>query len=148
MPNLTPRKEEVARVLAILESPDFTDGTDMAKAVIREVHSIFEDREWTALAWRDKVDGSGLSLAWGPFTSETEALRFGKRLEVGGMMRAVPLSSVGAMDDVVAKTERGKAKFCPNCNHPIGPHLHEKKLGQCQIRGCKCKTLIGKDAND
>lgn len=141
MPNLTPRKDEVRRVLAVLESPDFESGEAMAKEVIREVHSIFEEREWTAIAWRDKPDGTGLSLAWGPFTSATEATRFVKRLDVGGVAQVVTLSSVGMMLSHIAASAKGKAKFCPNCKHPIGTHLHERRIGQCMARHCKCKSM-------
>lgn len=145
MPNLTPRKDEVRRVLEVLESPDFKSGEDMAKAVIKTVHELFEEREWTALAWRDKPDGTGLSLAWGPFTSETEAIRFINRLDVGGVAQAVPLYSVAMMEAHVAKTSAGKAKNCPNCNHPVGTHLHERKVGHCMAKVCKCKSVAKKE---
>lgn len=145
MPNLRPRKEEKAAVLAILESTEYGSGEEMAEAVIKEVHRLFEQREWAALAWRDKLDGSGLSLAWGPFSSETEAARFGKNLAVGGTARAIPLSSIGSMLDTEARTSKGKAKFCPNCSHPVGTHLHERQMGNCQVRGCKCKTMTLKE---
>lgn len=145
MPNLTPRKDEVRRVLEVLESPDFESGEAMAKAVIKEVHSIFEEREWAALAWRDKEDGTGLSLAWGPFASITEAKRFGTQLEVGGVAQAVTLSSVGMMEARIARTEKGKSKFCGNCSHPVGTHLHERRIGTCMVRGCKCKKLTKED---
>lgn len=142
MPNLTPRKDEVRRVLEVLESTDFESGQEMAKAVIKTVHEIFEEREWVALLWRDeKIMGKGLGLSWGPFTSETEALRFAKRLEIGGTAAVLPLSSVAMMEAKIASTAAGKAKFCPNCDHPIGTHLHERKTGICMARGCKCKSL-------
>lgn len=145
MPNLTPRRDEVRRVMEVLESTDFTSGEEMAKAVIKTVHDLFEEREWTALAWRDKSDGTGLSLAWGPFTSATEAERFAKRLDAGGVARAVPLASVSMMEAHIATTARGKAKFCPNCDHPIGTHLHERRVGHCMVARCKCKSLSKKE---
>lgn len=134
------------RVLEVLESADFESGEDMAKAVIKTVHSLFEEREWTALAWRDKPDGSSLSLAWGPFTSETEATRFVNRLEVGGVAQVVPLYSIAMMQAHVAQTAAGKAKNCPNCDHPVGTHLHERKQGHCMVQRCKCKSLTKKEA--
>lgn len=146
MPNLTPRKDEIRRVLEVLESADFESGEDMAKAVIKTVHELFEEREWTALAWRDKPDGSSLSLAWGPFTSDTEATRFMKRLEVGGVAQPVTLYSVAMMEAHIARTAAGKAKFCPNCKHPVGTHLHERKTGTCMAKGCKCKSMTKKGA--
>lgn len=142
MPNLTPRKDEVRRVLEVLESPDFESGKDMAKEVIRVVHELFEEREWTALLWRDEATlGKDLVLSWGPFTSVTEADRFAKRLEIGGTARALPLSSVAMMEAHIATTNKGKAKNCPNCNHPIGTHLHERKVGHCMVARCKCKSM-------
>lgn len=146
MPNLTPRKDEVRRVLAVLESHNFESGEQMAKAVIKEVHALFEEREWTALLWRDpKITGKDLCLAWGPFMSETEALRFAKRLDIGGTAATLPLSSVGMMEAHVAATAKGKAKFCPNCDHPVGTHLHERRMGHCMVKGCECKSLTKED---
>ena len=145
MANLTPRKEEVARIVAMLESTEFEDGPAMARAIIREVHSIFEERDWSALAWRDNPDGTGLSLAWGPFTSDTEAMRFAKRLDVGGVARTVTLYSVHAMMETIEAATAGKEKFCPNCGHPVGTHQHERQIGNCQVRGCKCKSMKKKE---
>lgn len=146
MPNLTPRKDEVRRVMEVLESTEFTSGEDMAKEVIRTVHDLFLEREWTAMLWRDpRVTGTDLCLAWGPFTSTTEAERFVKRLEIGGTARALPLSSVAMMEAHVAATAKGKAKFCPNCDHPVGTHLHERRQGTCMVRGCKCKSMTKKE---
>lgn len=146
MPNLTPRKDEVRRVMEVLESTEFDSGEAMAKAVIKEVHSIFEEREWTALLWKAPgVSENTLSLAWGPFTSETEAVRFAKRLDAGGLARALPLSSVGMMEAHIATTATGKAKNCPNCDHPVGTHMHERAIGRCMVVRCKCKSLAKKE---
>lgn len=146
MPNLTPRKDEVRRVVEILESSDFETGEAMAKAIIKETYQILLERSWFALLWRtNTATGRDLSLSWGPFTSATEAERFAKKLEIGGTARALPLSSVAMMEAHVARTARGKAKNCPNCDHPIGTHLHERRMGHCMVRGCKCKSMTIKE---
>lgn len=146
MPNLRPRKDEIRRVVELLESPDFESADEMAKEMIKLCLDLFEEREWAAILWRDeKVTGKDSFLSWGPFSSTTEAERWIKRLDIGGVARALPLSSIAMMDSHIATTNKGKAKNCPNCQHPVGTHMHERKQGYCMVAKCKCKTLTKKE---
>lgn len=146
MPNITPRRDEIRRVVELLESPDFESADEMAKELIKLVLDLFGEREWAALLWRDdKVTGKDSFLSWGPFSSVTEAERFAKRLDIGGVARALPLSAVTLMESNMATTNKGKSKFCPNCEHPIGTHMHERKIGHCMMPKCKCKSLTKKE---
>ena len=112
---LTPRKAEVTEVVALLESQEFDTAEALAKAIIKTVADQVERREWYAMAWRDKEDGTGLSLAWGPITSEAQVKVLANRMAVGGIVRPVKLHSVGDFLDNLAEQERGQSTTCGNC---------------------------------
>jgi hypothetical protein len=137
---LTPRKNEYAQVVKLLESDAYDSAEALAKDIIKTVADFLDDREWYALAWRDKLGPDALSLAWGVFPSEVEARRFGEALAVGGHAQAVKLYSASEMvarskeaDDLVGRS------LCKNCGHPHGAHQHERRMGQCQVDRCGCK---------
>ena len=134
---ITPRKNEVAAVVELLEKEGYESADALAKDVIKKVAELFSEREFYALAWRENA--AGLSLCWGPLTSDTEVTRFGEKLALGGQAVSVKLGSVASMLERHASAEEGLSKLCTSCRHPHGTHRHEGKLGQCMVRGCKCK---------
>ena len=69
---LTPRKEEIDRVKAILESDDYATADQMAKALIKEVADMLWMRDWFALTHVNRDGTKGLN--WAPFSSPIEAL--------------------------------------------------------------------------
>ncbi|MGC4928048.1 hypothetical protein [Streptomyces sp. DT117] len=135
---LTPRREEVDRVKALLESPDFSSADQMAKAVIKEVAEILQMRDWVALVHTWAGGHRGLNFA--PFGNETEALSFASKMAFGGTGRLVRLSSPGVM---LANTDgkKGWKGYClhPECGH--APFTHSAATaarGACQIPTCPC----------
>ncbi|WKU46773.1 hypothetical protein Q3V23_23430 [Streptomyces sp. VNUA116] len=135
---LTPRREEIDAVKALLESPDFDSADQMAKAVIKEVASILQMRDWVALVhtWSDGSRG----LNWGPFGNEAEAKSFASKMAFGGTGRLVKLHSPGVM---LANTD-GKPGWKGYCQHDQcghAPFTHSAATaarGACQIPTCPC----------
>lgn len=136
---VTPRKAEVAAVVAVLEDTSFESGADMAKEIIKTVGLLFAERDWYAFAWRDKPVG-GLSLAWGPLSSPTEVTRMAAKLAIGGEAQGVKLYSTAAMLATIEEQGKGSSKTCTTCGHPHGTHQHERQVGKCKVRGCRCVT--------
>ncbi|MEU2854170.1 hypothetical protein [Streptomyces syringium] len=135
---LTPRREEVDAVKALLESPDFNSADQMAKAVIKEVAGILQMRDWVALVhtWSDGSRG----LNWAPFGNEVEARAFASKLAIGGTGHLVKLHSPGVM---LANTEgkKGWKGYCqhPECGHaPFTHSAATASRGACQIPTCPC----------
>ncbi|MFI0985048.1 hypothetical protein [Streptomyces exfoliatus] len=135
---LTPRKEEVEAVKALLEDPTFESADQMAKAVIKEVASFLQMRDWTALVhtWADGRRG----LNFAPFANESEARAFASKMAFGGTGRPVRLSSPGVML-ANADGKKGWKGYClnPECGH--APFTHSAATaarGACQIPTCPC----------
>lgn len=136
---LTPRAPEVKAIVDLLESDGYDSAEVLAKDIIKRVGELFAEREWFALAHRDKP--GGLVLAWGPLSSDTEVQRFGKKLALGGEAISVKLYSTAAILDRVESSSAGRAALCTGCHHPIFVHQHEKYGGKCALRDCDCKYL-------
>jgi hypothetical protein len=138
---LTPRRDEVKAVVELLESDGYDSADALAKDVIKRVADLFAEREWWAYAFRF---GPGSQvLSWGPLSSETEVKRFAEKMGVGGEHLAVRLFSTTAALTRAEEnqTSVGKdAALCPNCGHPNGTHMHERRVGICQLNGCKCQS--------
>lgn len=137
---VTPRKDEVAAIAQLLESPDYDSADALARDVIKRVAELFAEREWYALAWR--LGPGSPVLSWGPLSSDSEAEKFGSKLSVGGEGISVKLHSTAAMLQRFEDSDIAPSTLCGNCKHPHGTHRHEKRLGKCQVRGCKCTTDI------
>ncbi|MET9862005.1 hypothetical protein ABZY93_22360 [Streptomyces smyrnaeus] len=136
---ITPRAQEVNRVVEILESGDFDGPKDMAKALLKEMADILAMRDSFALAhtWVDGTKG----LNYGPFGTEGDAKKFGERLGgVGRTAHVVPLSSPEAL---IANQDgkKGWAPWCtdPECGHaPFAHSMAAAARGECQVPGCPC----------
>ncbi|MFI5942167.1 hypothetical protein ACIBCB_18180 [Streptomyces uncialis] len=134
---ITPRKEEVATVVALLEDDSFESASHMAKALIKEVGEILQMRDWIALVHTWENGHRGLNFA--PFASEVEARSFAAKMAFGGTGRLVKLYSPGVM---LANHDGKKWKgYCQNeqCTH--APFTHSAATatrGACQIPICPC----------
>ncbi|MFF9644765.1 PH domain-containing protein [Kitasatospora aureofaciens] len=135
---LTPRSEEVSAVKVLLESPDFNDADQMAKAIIKQVGDLLQMRDWYALVhtWKDGTRG----LNFGPFASEAEIKTFASKMAIGGTGRAVKLYSPGVM---LANVEgkKGWKGYCqhPDCGHAAFTHSTVSAArGACHIPTCPC----------
>lgn len=134
---ITARREEVDAVKAVLEDPGFDDADQMAKALIKEVASILQMRDWVALVhtWSDGHRG----LNFAPFGNEAEAKSFASKMAFGGTGRIVPLHSPGVM---LANHDGKKWKgYCQRdeCGHaPFTHSAASAARGACQIPTCPC----------
>ncbi|WP_328310182.1 hypothetical protein OG432_10825 [Streptomyces sp. NBC_00442] len=135
---LTPRKEEVEVVKALLEDPSFESADQMAKALIKEIAEVLQMRDWIALVhtWSDGSRG----LNWAPFGSAAEAEAFAKKVSIGGSGRLVKLHSPGVMLANVGG-KKGWKGYCqhPDCGHaPFTHSAASAARGACQIPTCPC----------
>lgn len=138
---LTPRGDEVKAIVALLESDGFDSAEALAKAVIKELAERLSDRNWYAWVYRETGDASYLS--YGPFTSESEAMKFAGKY-VGmlkGQHMILPLYSTNGLVNQLAEY-KVKSLFCLECDHSLVSHEHPKKNGKCAVRGCKCKRKV------
>ncbi|MEU7148451.1 hypothetical protein AB0B15_10485 [Streptomyces sp. NPDC045456] len=135
---ITPRKEEIDAVKALLEDPGFDSADQMAKALIKEVGEILQMRDWVALVhtWSDGSRG----LNWAPFGNAAEAEAFAKKVSVGGSGRLVKLHSPGTMLANI-DGKRGWKGYCQHeqCGHaPFTHSAASAARGACQIPTCPC----------
>ncbi|MFF7021440.1 hypothetical protein ACFY97_10535 [Streptomyces klenkii] len=134
---ITPRKEEVAAIVALLEDPTFESANHLAKAVIKEVGEILQMRDWVALVHTWSDGSRGLNFA--PFASEAEAKSFASKMAFGGSGRLVKLNSPGVM---LANHDGKKWKgYCQDeqCTHaPFTHSAASSARGACQIPTCPC----------
>ncbi|MFE3578166.1 hypothetical protein [Streptomyces vinaceus] len=135
---LTPRKEEVSAIKAVLESPDFDNADQMAKAVIKEVGEVLQMRDWYALVhtWKDGSRG----LNFGPFANEAEIKTFASKIAIGGTGKVVKLYSPGVMLANV-NGKKGWTGYCQDsdCGHaPANHSAVSAARGACHIPTCPC----------
>ncbi|ANT41062.1 hypothetical protein BI024_gp58 [Streptomyces phage Nanodon] len=138
---ITPRAQEINAVVELLESDEFEDSKQAAKAIIKEVASILAMRDSFALAhiWQDGTAG----LSYAPFGTEGDAKKFGERLGgVGGTAHVVKLVSPEAL----IANQDGKAGWTPfclvdGCGHaPFTHSMAGTSRGACMVDGCECST--------
>jgi hypothetical protein len=138
---LTPRKEEIDGVKAILEDPSFESADQMARALIKDVAEMLWMRDWIALVHTWSSGHRGLNFA--PFASEAEARAFASKLAVGGTGRLVKLYSPGFMLANI-DGKKGWKGFCqhPECGH--APFTHSSvsaARGVCHVPTCPCEKF-------
>lgn len=134
-------------MVELLESDGYDTAEALAKDVIKKVAELFAERDWYAYAYR--LGGTnGITVLWGPFSSHNECKKFADRLELRGEDGIFQLGSTAEQLRLVAEGEAGvqnpATAICLNCGHPGGPHLHEKRIGKCQLNGCRCTALVTK----
>ncbi|OKI45088.1 hypothetical protein [Micromonospora sp. CB01531] len=140
---ITPRKEEVAAVVAVLESDQYDSAQAMAKAVIKEVAELLDMRDWVALTHRFGDNGQ-LGLNWGPFGSAIEAQRLADKLALGGRFSVVRLGSPGLLVANLLGAKRPTKDFCANpaCLHAAWTHSAlGNSRGKCVLESCPCDEM-------
>lgn len=137
---ITPRGEEVAEVVKVLESGEYDGPQDMARALITLVADFLWFRDWYVLGLRTDAGGSH---AFGPFASEAEALTFGRQYE-GALVppQRWGVVKVHGMGHAAANARGGRAGggfgYCATerCGCPPYAHAMEgTSRGKCVI--CK-----------
>src|SRR5690606_10321001 len=92
---ITPRREEVEAIRAILESQDYDTSAQMAKAVIKASADALAMRDWFALGHRFREDQP--PIAWAPFASGNEAWKVAQKIGLNGEFGVLKLHSSGVL---------------------------------------------------
>lgn len=135
---ITRSRDELARIVALLESDDYADAPALAYAVLKEAADIIADRHLFVLWSRTHPD-----VGWGPFYTEAQAEK-AWRMEVGPvlgteggtMLRVAPWPATPPKHE--DKDYHPKAPCI--CGHPRWKHTNTGKRSYCGNRkdGCKC----------
>lgn len=135
--NISPRKDEYAPVVALLESDQFDSAAALAKAVVKTVYDELLKRDWTA--WVYRFPSGGPVLAVGPFTSDSEAAKYGKKSGLDGEHMILTLSSpYGEHHGDVEARAMLNPPMCSWCGHPKHTHAHQGYAGKCAVGHCSC----------
>lgn len=136
--NLTPRAEEVAEIVAILESGDYDGPQDMAKDLLKKAAGLLWMRDWYVLGARGEQHAN-----FGPFASEPEAVKFGNQLAGMVLPQEWGVAKVHGMGRIATNAAGGRDGggygYCvtPGCGCPPYAHAQEASArGKCVI----CKT--------
>ncbi|ABP52999.1 hypothetical protein [Salinispora tropica] len=135
--NITPRREEIAEVVAILESGAY-DGPDaMAADLIRAVAGLLWFRTWWVLGARGPRAAN-----FGPFASEAEAVRWGKQVANMAIPAEWGVVQVHGMGRIATNAKGGREGggfgYCvtAGCGCPPYAHAMDKSTrGKCVICG-------------
>jgi hypothetical protein len=137
VPPLTRSKDELARIVALLESDVYDTEEQLAYAVLKEAADILADRHLIVVWSRSHPD-----VLWGPYYTEKQAetawADIGPLLgaEGGALLRVAPWPAVPA---VYRDKDYYPLSVCI-CGHPRWKHTNSGKKNYCGSRkdGCKC----------
>lgn len=135
----TPRSSEYKALALLLESGEYDNATQLAKAVVNEVADLLWMRDWYAVSHR----GGILNVDYGPFASEAQAKAFcTKELAgQGGVGHIVRLTSPGQLYARINGHSDWEG-FCKSCHCPKYDHHHDgQALGKCGTSSCPCKKF-------
>lgn len=128
---ITPRKEEVAAVVEILESDEHEDSASMAKALIKVIAAELQKRDGYGVAIGLRTDD--LRIPHGPYFTILEAKRVAKEAEARGLVAFIaPLLGAG---NALREEEEAMHKRC-KCGHPAMLHGHSMKPKAMTSLGC------------
>ena len=128
---LTPRKDEIAAVAAVLESTDYDTVEAMARDVLKAASVLLAQR--SSFGVYAELDGEGprVGFSMGPYWTKGDAERALERAATAGMRGfTAALHSV----DTVRPAMDHAAKVCA-CGHR--PEIHVGKFG-CAVYRCPC----------
>jgi len=130
---ISPRRDEVNAVVALLTSDDYDTSEAMAKDVVKLVADLLSKRDTLGVALNFAGNPPGLAI--GPFYSKRDAEKTATDAREAGMeARINRLSGTGAIRPVAVLT----AAFCGTCNHRVEMHPNV----ECYVHKCDCKELI------
>ena len=133
---ITPRKSEVAGVVALLESDEFDTSTGMASAIIKLVADVLSQRTTHGVAVG--MPGQKPALAIGPLYTIRDAQRVAKDAQQCGLeARIARLSGTGSIK--AAQTLRA---VCV-CGHRTESHVWTT----CTIADCGCESVNFEEGN-
>lgn len=110
---ITPRKEEVAAVIEVLESDEFESSEDMARALVKTIATALQNRDGYGVAIGLRSDD--LRIPHGMYFTILEAKRVVKEAEARGLVAFIAplLGAANALTEEVEATH----KRCI-CKHP------------------------------
>ena len=126
--SITPRKDEVAAVVALLESDQFDTSTSMASAIVKLVADILSLRTTRGVALG--MPGSERpALALGPYYTLRDAKRAVTDAQEAGLQaRMARLDGTGSI-----KAAQALKQVCV-CGHRTEMHV----FVNCAVTGCAC----------
>ena len=130
---LTPRKDELAAVAALLESSDYATVEAMARDLIKTVSVLLAQR--SSFGVYTELEGpvrAGFSM--GPYWTKGDAERALERAATAGMRGFV--AALHSTDTVRPPMDHA-AKVCA-CGHR--PEIHVSKYG-CAVYRCPCSVF-------
>lgn len=151
MAEVTPRKNELDAVIAVMESDEYEDAKATARAIVKALYNEWRRREWWVVA--HKVGPTaGFTTLHGLEPSEKAAERFAQGMGTG---IATPLMvfPVGAFEDRLEDMKRDewtrRRHPCADCGHPkelhgaIGYKGKPVKVpaGKACAANCRCKAF-------
>ncbi|MEU8327341.1 hypothetical protein [Micromonospora sp. NPDC048839] len=126
---LTPRKEEIQVVKDILESDEYANADQMAKALIKAVADALWMRDWYGVGTKFREDDP-FWLPYGPFASESEALQTVNKYGSGVVARTTKLYSPGRL--VAFHEGKDWPGYCRTCKHDATWHMQDgSSRGKC-----------------
>ena len=133
---ITPRKDEVAGVVALLESDQFDTSTGMAAAIIKLVADVLSQRTTHGVAVG--MPGCKPALAVGPFYTVRDARKCVSDAQEAGMeARIARLSGTGSI-----KAAQVLRTVCV-CGHRVESHV----FTTCTIAACGCQSVHFEEGN-
>ena len=133
---ITPRKDEVEGVVSLLESDEFDDAGEMAKAIIKLVADVLSQRTTHGVAVG--MPGCKPALAIGPLYTIRDAQRVAKDAQQCGLeARIRRLSGTASIKAaLVLRT------LC-TCGHRTESHVWTT----CTIADCGCESVNFEEGN-
>ena len=128
---ISPRRNEVEAVVAILESGDFESSAEMSKAIIKAIADELAKRDGYGVAIGLRTDD--LRIAHGPMYSILDAKRTVREAEARGLRAFIAplLGAANALPEEVVATH----KRC-TCKHPQALHGAAMKPKAMTSLGC------------
>lgn len=128
---ITPRKEEVAAVVEVLESGEFEDSASMARELVKVIATALQKRDGYGVGIGLRTDD--MRLPHGPFFTILEAKRVVKEAEARGLIAFIaPLLGAG---NALRDEEEVTYKQC-TCGHPAALHGSNMKPKAMTSLGC------------
>lgn len=142
IPAFIPRKEELARIEKILTSEYFDNPNQMARALLKEAFSLYEEREWHVVAMRN----GGFNLLYGPFGTANAAEKALEKNDLGvfGECGVFPVQSAAKRKEFITESAkpRGSIRECGFCGHSYVSHGIFRATEHCVGKGCTCKAFV------
>lgn len=137
MAPITRSKDELARIVALLESDSYINAEALAYAVLKEAAEIVASRHLWA------VRPAGHPVWWGPYWTLAQAEKAWET-EIGPVIGAEGVGEVARVapwpDDPTPPTRKGHPREVCTCGHPRWHHTTEGKRLYCGPKkaGCTC----------